>query len=197
MNDSDTPVYWIHSDLNGPIASSLCGLTRPQRFSAFLLDGRSADGQDGGANYSVSAASFAPGRAHAVLALLPEEDATKIFDRLSVYLNGRRAIKDLAETESEGAIAYYALEDGQAALLVVDINDEENQPLQAVWEELARVNGYGAHARDSVLSDSGFNPTVLLPRLRDPELAALRGALQLLTDEEQCRTSPKRAPVAR
>lgn len=193
MNDSanlDLPVFFVTQDASLPLAGALCGLTRPDRFAAFLVDGRSAE--EGSETFATGA--FAPGAAQAVFAVLPQEDAEKVFDRLNVYLRGKRAPKDLAAEDCEAAIGIWSLPDQQAALLVVDANDNALQPLQTVWEELARSAGYGAYEDGRVLASDRFDAIRAAAGCPASHLAA--DALRSLTLPEPA-SKPKRTPSAK
>ncbi len=160
MTDHELPDFVVIDDNSHRLASNICGLANPDRLVAFLVEGLSMDDpEDEGNLFALEA--FRPGQAQGVFAVLPTEDAEKMFNMLSVYLKGRRAPKELAGQEAEAAVALWEASEDTSAILVVDSNDTTQQILQTVWEEGARVLKFGAYEEGRVVAQDRFDAAVV------------------------------------
>lgn len=164
MQDLDLPEYAVVEQLDHPLASALCGMTRPDRFTAFLVDGLSVDMEDGGFDPK----NFSAGGPQGLFAALSEDEGNRAYSALSAYLKGRRASKDLAGDDCEAVVAAWKLSDGRIGLLVLDANRGGQQPMQETWEEVSRIMHFGAYEADRVVAQDRFDPARVLAEGRAP-----------------------------
>lgn len=190
IEDLDLPAHIVVDDTTHPLASNLCGMSRPERLVAFLVDGLSTD-EEGG----FSPEAFAPGAAQGLFAVVSREEGERSFHSLSSYLRGKRAVKALAGQECEAAVALWPLSDDKVALLVIDANTSAIQNLQEVWEETARVLRFGAYEDGRVLAADRFDPQTLVGAATTSS-DVVEGLQQLRSPAPAPATRTRRTPAA-
>lgn len=158
MTQSEIPVFSVQRFTSDNLPDLLArpgGLPAPEQATVFALEGYSL-GDDG----LEPSGAFDAGRTPAMVALLDDEIAQKVFAQLNTYLHGRRAPRELAMDEREAMAALWPARDGKRLLMVADAgNDNDALPLHQAWEEIARTVSVGAYEEGVVEAHHRFDAT--------------------------------------
>ena len=160
---NDTP-FWMSDDTNlipsGPLRS-------PDRAIMLVNEASTDDG------VTFEAPVFEEGVVNAVVALVPTDMSSTLFDKMASALPRKKVAEELLDSFAEAGVALWNIDDANSLMMIVDTKTSVAEDL---WYDICRFAGLPPYEEDRVVAKQGFSWSAVEASSLAPILVQLRPA---------------------
>ena len=160
---NDTP-FWMSDDTSliptGP-------LRRPDRACMLLNEASTDDG------VTFETPAFEEGRVNAVVALVPSEMASTLFEKMASALPRKKVAEELIDSFAQAGVALWNMDDSNSLMMIVDTKTSVAEDL---WYDICRFAGLPPYEEDRVVAKQEFSWSDVQPSALVSAISTLRPA---------------------